>query len=468
MNFASLHFWYCLFLALACSGVVLLVIRLIKPSLLPVAGKICFLLTSLFLLASESLLTMVVFLWVVLCGWFCVMLSVGTASGWVKRVVCVVGLICQITPLLFFKYWGFVANEVLQLGVAVPIALIPMGLSFYTFQTMSFCLDSFKDQKSVPKFIDYLTFASFFPQIVAGPIERRSTFLPQARDLKFRIKKSRVESAVSWIVLGMFYKIALADNIALIMGAASVDVNNAYQIILEIICFTFRIYFDFAGYSFIALGLASLFGVDLTLNFLSPYWSTSLRAFWRRWHISLSFWLRDYVYFPLGGNRTRFWMLALLATFVVSGVWHGAGWNFILWGALHGLGLLACSMKFPWRVPKVLCWGITTAFVMFAWLFFYETDFEKLSLKVSTLIDYQSYTFGIRETMFGFFHKAADIANFAGIMAIVFAVMLLEGLSLKRPEPYNYLRTSPAVLACAFLTVILAPVSQSPFIYFNF
>jgi len=268
---------------------------------------------------------------------------------------------------------------------------IPPGISFYTFQMIAFMVDTIKYKHREPiKFVDYLNFASFFPQVVAGPIERRSKLLPQIQNFRFRFSIENIDAGLSWIALGVFMKFVLADNLAVFIDLN--EIINVWIIWLSIFLFGLRIYFDFAGYSFIALGIARCLGINLTINFLAPYTSLNIGEFWRRWHVTLSGWFRDYVYIPLGGSRVRWVSINLLIVFGVSGLWHGAGWNYVLWGCYHGLLLIIYrSVRTDLIGPRPVKWALTFGSVMFGWLFFMETDFDRLLLKLKAILDPAGY-----------------------------------------------------------------------------
>lgn len=232
--------------------------------------------------------------------------------------------------------------------------LIPIGLSFYSFQAISFVIDTVVHKQPLPEFLNFMNFASFFPQIVAGPIERRENLLPQMESFRFQWNTTAIDQGMPWIVIGFFFKICLSDNLALYFDPSST--SNPFSIWLNNIIFGLRIYYDFAGYSFVALGVAKCLGISLTLNFASPYLSTNPQEFWRRWHISLSTWFRDYVYLPMGGSRTKIWFLSIILVFVLSGIWHGAGWNFILWGFLWAIFLVIFHLCRRAQLPHLLGW----------------------------------------------------------------------------------------------------------------
>jgi D-alanyl-lipoteichoic acid acyltransferase DltB (MBOAT superfamily) len=245
-------------------------------------------------------------------------------------------------------------------------------------------------------------------------------------------------------------------------------VDNAYLIWLNNIIFGFRIYYDFAGYSFIALGIARCMGIRLTLNFASPYVSTNAQEFWRRWHITLSTWFRDYVYLPLGGSRTKFWALTIVLVFVVSGIWHGAGWNFILWGALWGVMLLAFHLFRRAGIPSILGWILTMVGAFFAWLCFYETRTAILLEKMSTILSPARYSIANLHAAIA----SLDPTNtfvLGVFLAMAGVTLLIEWISLRRyDEPYAILQKPAALCLLIVLTILLAPAEESSFIYFAF
>ena len=272
-------------------------------------------------------------------------------SGWKANLLATIVIVIDILVLAYFKYFGFFVQEIIGLFVSLPPnwkelspipvpSQIPPGVSFYTFQMVAFVVDSLREKKKKPlAVLDYVNFISFFPQIVAGPIERRRDLLPQMEGFRLKFTGENFEKGLRWLSLGLFMKFVLADNIAPYIELDKM-IDNAWYIWFEAFLFTLRIYFDFGGYSFIAVGLAYFVGVRLELNFLAPYTSQSINEFWRRWHITLSTWFRDYVFLPLMGSNKNWAPFYLFITFTLSGFWHGAAWNFIFWGAYHGALLL--------------------------------------------------------------------------------------------------------------------------------
>ena len=292
----------------------------------------------------------------------------------------------------FFKYGGFVAETVsavlVRLGVPYalpsPWVLLPVGISFYVFQSMSYTIDYYRGQVAKePNFIRYATFVALFPQLVAGPIERARNLLPQLRNPP-RIALADVTDGASLFVVGLFKKVALADALALYVDkvyTAPAD-YAAPALALATLGFAWQIYFDFSGYTDMARGIGRMLGIRLMLNFDNPYLATGLGDFWRRWHRSLSTWFKDYVYVPLGGNRrgeVRTYVNMAL-TMVVSGLWHGAAWTFVAWGVLHALGRVATrhlegTAFYRDRVPTVVKRLWVFVFVTFAWIFFRAETF---------------------------------------------------------------------------------------------
>ena len=329
---------------------------------------------------------------------FAAMLEVG---HWLRsrRAWLVVSVINNLSVLVFFKYAGFAIenlNVVLaRLGAGqLPSAeslmppgweyVLPVGISFYTFQSMSYTIDFYRGNIArEPSFVRFAAFVTFFPQLVAGPIERAKNLLPQFAKFP-KIKPGDVSDGASLFLVGLFKKVALANYLGLYVDRVYGDVatHGGASLALATFAFGWQIYFDFSGYTDMARGVARCMGFRLMLNFRNPYLAVSLADFWSRWHISLSTWFRDYVYIPLGGSRVgnlKLWR-NLLITFVVSGLWHGAAWTFLIWGALHGLGLIVNRdlEQIAWwrdRCPSLAKRLVVFVFVSFAWVFFRAESF---------------------------------------------------------------------------------------------
>jgi alginate O-acetyltransferase complex protein AlgI len=472
MNFASYDFWQTLFFCFLASRLLIGLVGKCCPAREQDIGKLCLLATGLVLLGAESLLTLVVFLWVVALSWIGVVLA---GRGFFSKrsipvgTVFLVLLLGQIAPLFYYKYWTFVLNDWLGLGVAKPSVLIPMGLSFYTFQKLGFWIDTIRKPSAPPRFLDYLNYCSFFPQIVAGPIEKKESLLPQIEATRFKFHRGNLEAGLQWIVLGLAYKLIVADNIGTLAESFRIDPANAWHVWFECLAFGIRIYFDFAGYSFVAIGLGLLLGVQLTLNFRCPYWAQDMREFWRNWHVTLGAWLRDYIYIPLGGRRVPWWALNTVFVFLVSGIWHGAGWGFLIWGLLHGIGVAVCSWKEKWIPFAPLRWALTFGYTTAAWLFFLEQDSTALWQKAASLVDPWAYSVGNLGHLQQLFGGPADTITTVFILALGTLALGLEWLGIRRgSEPYQLGRHPAASIAFVFMLVWFAPLEESSFIYFNF
>lgn len=262
-------------------------------------------------------------------------------------------MIMNLSVLFIFKYYNFFQESMKEIYKLFSIEytyntstlLLPVGISFYTFQVLSYSIDVYKKvivpEKSIGKFA---LFVSFFPQLVAGPIERAKDLLPQINKKSYNINVENIKIGCLYICWGLFQKVAIADNIAVLVDKVYENPVNVESglLLYTALLFSFQIYADFAGYSNMAVGIAKLFGYELTLNFKSPYLSPSVTIFWKNWHISLSRWVKDYIYIPLGGNKisVRKTYINLIFTFLIVGLWHGASFNFIFWGLLNGLLLI--------------------------------------------------------------------------------------------------------------------------------
>ena len=319
-------------------------------------------------------------------------LAMGRAkTGVQKRVLLVLSLCLNLGILGYFKYWGFLSGIFRDLfstfgaeGRASAWSIIlPVGISFYTFQSISYVIDVYRGtipaERSWVRFMAYVT---YFPQLVAGPIERAGHLLPQ-----FRRERNPTSGDIeegTWLLLwGFFKKVVIADNLAFYSDLVfSRDTFSFSIYLLGAAAFGIQIYCDFSGYSDIARGLARFFGIDLMFNFRNPYAATSAKEFWGRWHISLSQWFRDYLYIPLGGNRGGLGRTSanLMIVMAVAGLWHGASWTFMLWGLWHGAALV---LNLYWRqvgfgMPKAVGWILTMAMVLVGWIFFRATSLEQL------------------------------------------------------------------------------------------
>lgn len=282
-----------------------------------------------------------------------------------KKKWLITSITINLLLLIFFKYYNFFADSFYELfqfiGITVsPFTLkilLPVGISFYTFQTMSYTIDIYRGKmKPTNSALAFFTFVGFFPQLVAGPIERAADLVPQfLRKRSFSYKNA--VSGIRLILWGLFKKVVVADTLAILVNHVYDNPGTAssWQIILALLFFSIQVYCDFSGYSDLAIGTAKMFNINLSTNFKTPFFSKSMKEFWARWHITLSTWFRDYIYIPLGGNKsTEFnWHRNLFLVMLISGLWHGASWNFVIWGALHGFFLVGENILKP-KIPSFL------------------------------------------------------------------------------------------------------------------
>jgi len=297
-------------------------------------------------------------------------------QDWNRRAALIAVLVVNITVLGVFKYWGLFAeivNVITASGVRPELGLLlPVGISFYTFQSVGYAIDVYRRKVAAERNpFRFILFVSFFPQLVAGPIERAARLLPALR-APIVFSSAGFRFGLWLMAWGFFKKLVIADRAALYVDNGF---NNPMEcggavLLLSMYAFAIQIYCDFSGYSDIATGTARLFGIRLMRNFDRPYGAVSLREFWSRWHISLSTWFRDYLYVPLGGNRVGaiHWAANVLLVFAVSGLWHGAAWTFLWWGLLHGVAVVTERLWKP--LPRIFRWLITIHIVVIAWALF--------------------------------------------------------------------------------------------------
>ncbi len=325
---------------------------------------------------------------------------IGRAMGTTERAAArkrllVASLVVNLGVLGFFKYFNFFEASFVallrSLGIAAdPIALsvvLPVGVSFYTFQSIGYIVDVYRGHVApIRRIDDYALFVAFFPQLMAGPISRAPHLIPQVATPR-RIEAAQVHAGLALILLGFFKKVVVADNVAVVADAVfnHHDQYHGLDLALGALAFTVQIYGDFSGYSDIARGLAKLLGFELMVNFRLPYFAASPSEFWQRWHISLSTWLRDYLYIPLGGNRggELRTIRNLMLTMVLGGLWHGAAWNFVLWGAFHGVLLVlyrrfgGAQVESIWPVRMVQV-ALMFSLTVIGWVLFRATSFEQI------------------------------------------------------------------------------------------
>lgn len=410
------------------------------------------------------------------------------------------GLILNLLILFFFKYFHFATDLIHSFFGLFGISfhrpsfdiLLPVGISFYTFQALGYMIDVYRNEtKAEGDFFRYALFVSFFPQLVAGPIERSMNLLNQLRT-SHRPSFHRVLSGILIMLWGFFLKIVLADHIAIFVDSVYGDISAAsgVQCLVATLLFAVQIYCDFYGYSSIATGSAKLFGIDLMENFHAPYFSTSVAQFWRNWHISLTSWFKDYLYIPLGGNKhglCRKWLNKFLV-FLFSGLWHGASINFVIWGGINGLYQIGGEVLAPFKsrlasslrlyrdhfLYKVIAAIFTFVLIDFSWIFFRANSLHDAILCINTiftqttwnqLLDGSLLSCGLNEAQFSLIGVCILILCFADAMKCK-GVQIRHWIISRR-----YLRWF--ILAIAAFIIILLGIwgpeyDQTAFIYFQF
>ena len=391
-----------------------------------------------------------------------------------------------------FKYFNFFADSLvkflslftIQLHPVTLRLLLPVGISFYTFQTLSYVIDVYRGNvKAEKNFCAYAAFVSFFPQLVAGPIERTNNLLPQIKAPKV-FKYEQAMYGLKLTAWGLFKKVAIADVLAVWVDKVygNVYAYKGFVLLIATLFFTIQIYCDFSGYSDIARGCAKMMGIDLMENFRSPYFSASVREYWSRWHISLSKWLKDYVYIPLGGSRVKPFRhyMNIMITFMISGLWHGANWTYILWGAMHGAAQIVEKFftKDKNYKPHGMEWGIrviaTFIYCMFSRVFYranniYESiyifthSFDGITNLKSYILDGIA---GLKEIQGG----TKNILGLMIILAIYDYLSLKEDAILRLGRKNLVLRWGVYMVFAFFMSsiILLPSVKSAEFIYFQF
>jgi D-alanyl-lipoteichoic acid acyltransferase DltB (MBOAT superfamily) len=407
-----------------------------------------------------------------------------------RRLLLMTSILVNIGFLGFFKYYNFFLDNFITafsfLGKDISSnslnIILPVGISFYTFQTLSYSIDVYRRKLEPTKdFVAFAAFVSFFPQLVAGPIERATNLLPQFSNRR-TFDYSKAVDGMRQILWGLFKKIVIADNCAVY---ANQIFNNSAELsgstlFLGVIFFSFQIYGDFSGYSDIAIGTARLFGFDLMRNFAFPYFSRDIAEFWRRWHISLSSWFRDYLYIPLGGSRGGTWMKIrnTFVIFIVSGFWHGANWTFIIWGALNAIYFLPLMLtKSNRRNLDIVAKGktlptlkelsliiLTFGLTCFAWIFFRAESLQHAISYISGI--FSSSLFTPPE-----FEVPLDVL-FTTIMIAFFLIIEWRGREGEYAIAHLGLRWSKALRWSLYISIVFLVIifggTQQEFIYFQF
>ena len=385
----------------------------------------------------------------------------------IKKIVMVFGVVSNLLFLIFFKYTNFIIDNINGLGLHIKtldIAL-PLGISFYIFQTMSYIIDLYNGKVPAEKnFFNFLTYVSMFPQLVAGPIVR---YEDVAKELKSRkIDFDSFAQGLFLFLTGLFEKVLIANNVGYLHSLILKDISNIslFTAWLGIISFALQIYFDFNGYSTMAIGMGKMLGFNYPKNFNYPYIATSITDFWRRWHITLSSWFRDYVYIPLGGNRVKKyrWLINIMIVWILTGIWHGASWNFVIWGVYFGIILILEKLfvgKIIDKLPSFFKHVYALFLILIGWLIFFSDDLNLLYNYIPKIFANSN----IIDNQFIFYIKNYMIFLVSGIL---FSIPIINKI--------NKTKAIRIITVFVYILLFIVSISQlcsdsyNPFLYFRF
>ena len=409
-----------------------------------------------------------------------------------SKTILIFGILFNVGLLGYFKYTDFLLenfNGIFGSNIPLPHIILPLGISFFTFTQIAFLVDAYRKEAKEYSLVNYMLFVTYFPHLLAGPILHHKEMMPQFAS-KYNWVKNYRNIALGLFIfsIGLFKKVVIADTFAPWANAGfdTATTLNLIEAWATSLSYTFQLYFDFSGYTDMAIGISLMFNIKLPINFNSPYKALSIQDFWRRWHMTLSRFLRDYIYIPLGGNRkgnTRTYV-NLLSTFLIGGLWHGAGWTFIIWGALHGIALAIHRFwqSLGFKIWTWLAWFITFNFINITWIFFRAKDFES-AIKVlgsmfsldnvvlpNSLVTKLGYLkdFGIE---FGGFIANIDSDGGKTLIPMIFFAFILVLFFKNSMEKWKDFELNYKTLFLAFFCFsmgILSLNKVSEFLYFNF
>jgi D-alanyl-lipoteichoic acid acyltransferase DltB (MBOAT superfamily) len=405
-----------------------------------------------------------------------------------RRFILLSGISFNLGLLFYFKYSRFLIatiNELFTIYMPTLHIMLPLAISFFTFQQIAYLVDKYRGEIKSNNILDYCLFVMFFPKLIAGPIVYYNELIPQFEGIRKRILTYKnLSYGITLVSIGLFKKVAIADLFAgyVAKGFDIAESLSFYEAWVTSLSYTLQIYFDFSGYTDIALGSAYFFNIKLPINFDSPYKSLNMQEFWRRWHITLSRWLMKYLYIPLGGSRgskIRTY-LNILTTFIICGMWHGAGWTYLAWGGMHGLGIIVFRI---WRstglkLPKVVSWAITFLYVNFAWVFFRANNFKDAIKVFRGMLNYETIelssfprdyfsTLSNSELFLETF-STLFTGNEGSIVYVLIGIMVCVAFnnSLEIIKKLNLWWAVGTALIAVFSLMLLS--KENPFIYFEF
>ena len=404
-----------------------------------------------------------------------------------------VGIILDVALLFYFKYTNFAItsiNEFWQKDITALSLVLPIGISFFTFQQIGYLVDTYRGETTENTILDYLLYVTFFPKILMGPITKQSELIPQFHDeSKRKVSSNNLISGIQMFTIGFFKKVIIADTFAKAVTWAwkigDFGQITAMDTFLVMIAYTFQIYFDFSGYSDMAIASATMLNIDLPMNFDSPYKAYSIRDFWKRWHISLTKFLTQYIYIPLGGSKKgkiRTYLNTMIV-FLISGIWHGANWTFILWGVLHGIFSVfdRLTEKFRKNIHPALQWMCTFLVVSILWFLFRADSinewkiamFHIFAFKNTAISDGLINAFVLPESSFIIqtFHLSILNEHVRGLWMLIFYVMafiLCLGFENAYRAKHKNNGITAVFYALLFVFTLTCIGSESVFVYFNF
>ncbi|WP_286083064.1 MBOAT family protein, partial [Fusobacterium sp.] len=408
-------------------------------------------------------------------------------TGKERKIWMIIGVAFNLGLLGYFKYYDFFVeniNIVLKTNFTLLHILLPLGISFFTFQQLSFIIDSYNEESMKYDFLSYCLFVTFFPQLIAGPIVLPNEMLPQFEDKRNKlINYENMNRGLYMFSIGLAKKVIIADTIANFANAGfdQMETLNIIEAWMTSISYTLQLYFDFSGYCDMAMGIALMFNIVLPLNFNSPYKSTNIQEFWKRWHMTLGRFMTNYLYIPLGGNRVgeRKTLRNLFIVFMASGIWHGAGWNFVIWGCLHGICILIHRV---WKnsgrkMNKLLGWFITINLVNIFWVFFRAETLNGALKVLKGMFNYKSLITVVLEmeqknNLMRIYQEIKDIfgANEIDIAILLFATIITFLLN----NTFNIVNSLKINIKNCFIVAFFFSISIcyfngiSNFLYFNF
>jgi D-alanyl-lipoteichoic acid acyltransferase DltB (MBOAT superfamily) len=455
-------------------GVFLMLYALVLDK--PIFKKLMLIAFSLFFYYKSSGPYLIIFISMIIVDYNVAILIEKIRSEIFKKVLLTISIILSLSFLLYFKYSGFFIinfNSIFNGDIDIPKLFLPIGISFYTFQSISYIVDVYNKQiDSTKKFIDYVFYMTFFPHLVAGPIVRARDFIYQI-DFPLKINKVIFKESLFRIVLGLGKKLLIADYLAKYVDIVHSNPGDysGLENLISMYAYSFQIYFDFSGYSDIAIGIALILGYNLKENFDHPYLAENITSFWRKWHMSLSSWLRDYLYIPMGGNRKGIFntYLFLLITMTVGGFWHGAKWTFIIWGILHGIGLMVHKLVGKYNLTKMFSNKtinvfITFNFISILWVFFRSADTPAALASLNKIFFDTNLT-----QIIGFYMARKEVLLFLILSsAFIFLIHYLKPFIIKC---YNKVPIYISVVLIIIFFQIIIQVKDNivePFIYFQF